>query len=94
MVASRGKRNINLVLLVAVATWAGAAQAFCFSFGFGQRNNSYNNWRGPHEGFQPYPWQAWPASPLPPGANGALLPVVPPPQWDELRMRQLPVIRY
>lgn len=91
MVSAR--KRIDLVLLLLVAAWACPAQSFCFSFGTGHRNNGFSGWRDPAAGIQPSP-QGWLYSPVMPGMNGVVLQPVTPLQWNDFRMRQIPVMRY
>jgi hypothetical protein len=87
------RKSINLSLLLLVTLWASAAQSFCFSFGTGQRNSGFPGWRDPAAGYQLSP-RGWPYSPVMPGMSGVVLQPVMPQQWNELRSRQLPVMRY
>jgi len=87
------RKRINLVLLLLVTVWASPAQSFCFSFSIGHRNSGFSGWRDPAAGYQLSP-QGWPYRPVMPGMNGVVLQPVTPLQWNDLRSRQLPAMRY
>jgi hypothetical protein len=93
MMASKCKKSMQLALVLVMLTWTAAAQAFCFSFGTGHRNNGFAGWRGPPPGYQPYPWQGAPYSPVLPATNGTVWQAVPPQQWNDLHVPRSAPIR-
>ncbi len=87
-------KSINLALLLLGTFWACPAQSFCFSFSTEHRNSGFSGWRDPAARFQPPPWQGWQSTPVMPGMSGRVLQPVPPLQWNDLRSRQFPPMRY